>query len=284
MANLEAAAQASTEHLGHGADDNWLLAMSLSHVGGMSIVVRQAYVGGCITRLDRFDPKAAAEAIRRDVTMVSVVPTMLRRLIPLGHFHGVRAVLVGGGPIPPGLLEQAVRVGLPVLPTYGMTETFGQVATLRPGAPLTYGGHPLPGVEIEIRGGRIAIRGPMVSTDVVDADGWYVTNDLGVMEGGVLKVMGRADNVIVTGGVNVDPEKVEAVIAPFVQDVVVLGVPDDEWGQAVVCLYVGANADLAAVTQEILTGPDRPKRFIEVEAIPKTELGKPDRRAALALV
>lgn len=291
MENLETAAAASAQHLGHGPDDDWLLAMPLHHVGGISILVRQIYCGGSVTVLPGFDPGPVATAMREGVTMVSVVPTMLRRILDLGPFHGLRAVLVGGGPIPAGLLEEADAVGLPVLPTYGMTETFGQIATLRPGSPLEPKAHPLPGAEFEIRpDGRIAIKSAQVSPGYLgepDRDGpWFVTNDLGTIDqDGALRVLGRADTVIVTGGENVSAEAVEDLLRthPDVADVVVVGVPDQDWGQMIVCVYSGDAHDLEAWATERLPGFMVPKRWVRVPSVPQTPLGKPDREAALRL-
>lgn len=290
--NLGAAAAASAEHLGHGEDDNWLLAMPLHHVGGMSIIVRQAYTGGSITMLPGFDAGAFAAAMKNDVTIVSVVPTMLTRLLDQGPFHGLRAVLVGGGPIPDGLLEDAAAVGLPVLPTYGMTETFGQLATLRPGAPLQHKVHPLPGVDIRTEpDGRIAVEGSQVSPGYVGepdrTDPWLVTNDLGTIdEEGALQILGRADTVIVTGGENVNPERVEAVLGqhPGVEDAVVVGLPDSEWGEVVACLYEGETGSLQDWVSERLPGFMVPKRWRSVAAIPRTPMGKPDRELARVLL
>jgi len=294
MANLEAASVASARHLGHGADDDWLLAMPPHHVGGLSIIVRQAFTGGAVTMLPGFDVESFARAMSDPVTMVSVVPTMLRRLIDRGPFTGLRAVLVGGGPIPDGLLEDAVAAGIPVLPTYGMTETFGQVATLRPGSPVERKTHPLPGIELRIEAdGRIAIRGAQVSPGYWGQpdrdDPWFVTNDLGVLDDdGSLRVLGRADTVIVTGGENVSPEPVEAVVAecPGVEEALVFGVPDDEWGQSVACIYRG-EATPATVANWVagrVDGHAVPKRWARVESIPRTAIGKPDRVAAAALL
>lgn len=288
MLNLAAAAAASAEHLEHGAGDNWLLAMPLNHVGGISIVVRQAYTGGEITLLPRFDPRAFADAIRGDVTMVSVVPTMLARLVGLGPFDGLRAVLVGGGPIPPGLLESAAAEGLPVLPTYGMTEALGQVATLRPGSALEHKMHPLPGIEIRIDpGGRIAVKGPQVSPGYLGEedrlDPWLLTNDVGEVDAeGALRVLGRSDTVIVTGGENVAPERVEAILRqhPEVDDAVVVGVPHPEWGEMIVCVYQGDALGLAGWASDRLAGHMVPKEWLRVDAIPSTSIGKPDREAA----
>jgi o-succinylbenzoate---CoA ligase len=291
VSNLTAAAVASEHHLGHGPDDDWLLAMPLHHVGGLSIVVRQAYTGGSVTMLPQFEASSVAAAMKSGATMVSVVPTMLHRLLEHGPFRGLKAVLVGGGPIPPGLLEKAAKQELPVLPTYGMTETFGQVATLHPDAPLAYRAHPLPGVEIRIEpDGRIAVMGSQVFAGYLGepdrADPWFVTGDLGEIDDeGALRVLGRADSVIVTGGENVSPERVEAVVRshPNVTEAVVVGVPDPEWGQMVVCVYQGEADDLSDFVTFSLPGFMVPKRWIRVDDIPRTPIGKPDRAAVRAL-
>lgn len=292
LPNLAAAAAASAEHLGHGEEDDWLLALPLHHVGGISIVVRQVYTGGAVTMLTRFVPEAFADALRGSVTMVSVVPTMLARLVDLGPFDGLRAVLVGGGPIPGGLLESAAEAGLPVLPSYGMTETFGQVATLRPGAPLEHKAHALPGVELRTGpGGRIEVKGPQVSPGYLGEpdrpDPWFVTSDRGEIDAeGALRVKGRSDNVIVTGGENVAPERVEDIMRqhPEVRDAVVIGVPHGEWGQMVVCVYEGNASGLAGWASDRMAGHMVPKEWVGVDAIPRTSIDKPDREAVRRLV
>lgn len=290
--NLEAAAEASMAHLGHGPDDNWLLAIPLHHVGGLSILVRQVYAGGSVTLQPGFDPPSFATAMHGRVTMVSVVPTMLRRVLGYGPFSGLRAVLVGGGPIPIGLLEEAVDAGLPVLPTYGMTETFGQAATLLPGSPVEHRAHPLPGIDIRIEGdGRIALRGDQVSPGYLGepdrADPWFVTNDIGVLDDeGALRVLGRSDNVIITGGENVDPEQVEAALRrhPGVHEVCVIGVEDAEWGQRLVGVFEG-DVDPEQLTRwahGLLPGHMVPKEMHRVREVPVLSIGKPDRKAVMA--
>lgn len=294
MANLEAAARASAEHLGHDGNDNWLLAMPLHHVGGLSILVRQAFTGGSVTLLPEFEPESFARAMKGRATMVSVVATMLRRIVDLGPFAGVRAVLVGGGPIPDGLLERAAAAGLPVLPTYGLTETFGQIATLRPGSEMSRRAHPLPGVQLRIQtDGRIAVRGDQVSPGYLGepdrTDPWFVTSDLGELDDeGALHVLGRADTVIITGGENVDPELVEAALRDLdgVDELVVVGVPDEEWGHRVACVYAG-EADIADLERDAgrrLAPFMVPKEWLRVDAIPRTSLGKPDRVGATRLL
>lgn len=288
--NWEAALAASAEHLGHRPEDVWLAAMPLHHVGGLSILLRSAYVGAQVRWLPRFVTAQVVEALRSGVTIASFVPTMLRRILDhdAGRYSDLRAVLVGGGPIPDGLLEEAHGRGIPALPTYGMTETCAQVATLRPGSPPRHAAHPLPGIEIRIgKGDRIELRGPQVSPGYADqedrpVDAWFRTPDRGALDpDGALRVFGRADQVIVTGGENVDPNRVEAVLCthPRVHMAVVVGVPDPEWGERVVAVYEGsANPEeLAAWARERLSGFEVPRSLRHLGEIPTNGAGKPDR-------
>ncbi len=290
--NWEAACVASVKHLGHGPDDVWLAAMPLHHVGGLSILYRSAFAGGSVHWLPRFEARAVVEALRRGVTMASFVPTMLRRVLDhdSGTYAGLKAVLVGGGPLPDGLVEEAHERGLPVLPTYGMTETCGQVATLRPGSEPRRAAHPLPGIELRIgAGGRIEVRGPQVSPGYADQDDrpehdWFVTPDRGELQAdGALRVMGRVDDVIVTGGEKVDPGRVEAVLAahPQVTEVAVVGLVDSDWGHRVVAMYVGeiGALDLWTWAKTRLAPHELPKTLMPVVSIPKTGGDKPDRGA-----
>ena len=296
-ANWETAVIASQQHLGNGSDDVWLLAMGLHRVGGISIVLRSAHAGGTVRMVARFDAAAFVAALRSGVTFASVVPTMLHRILDIdpGPYPGVRAVIVGGGPIPDGLLERAVEARLPVLPSYGMTETCGQVATLRPGSRVERKAHPLPGVELRISPDqRIEVRGPMVTPGYVgepdrDSDSWFVTGDLGEMDDdGALQVLGRADDVILTGGENVDPSVIEASLTAIsgVEAALVFGVPSPEWGMEVACVYVGSLQPDAVESRlrEQLSGALIPKRWQRVDALPTTDLGKPDRNQAVQLL
>ncbi len=293
MGNWEAACRGSVDHLGHGPEDTWLLAMPLHHVGGLSIVLRSAYVGGSVRMLPGFDPAGFARELHEGATMASVVPTMLARVLDVdpGPYQGLRAVLVGGGPIPDDLLARAAAAGLPVLPSYGMTETCGQVATLRPGSPLENKAHPLPGVEMRVEpDGRIGVRGPMVSPGYVGepdrGEGeWFVTNDLGALDhDGAVRVTGRADIVIVSGGENIDPLEVESVLSRIsgVEEALVIGIPSEEWGMEVACLYVGEATPIRMEShlRDRLPGFMIPRRWLRVRALPVTPMGKPDRAAA----
>ena len=294
--NWEAAASASVQHLGHGPADTWLLALPLHHVAGLSILVRSAYVGGAVRMLPGFDPVAVATHLRRGVSVVSMVPTMLSRVLDIdpGPYDGLKAVLLGGGPIPDRVLDRASAAGLPVLPTYGLTETAGQVATLKPGAPIENKAHPLPGVDIRIDSDhRIAVRGPMLSPGYVGepdrgAEDWLVTGDLGTIDDdGALRVTGRADTIIVSGGENIDPAVVEATLLRVdgVQEALVAGLTSEEWGMEAVCLYVGqANpAQVETALRQILPGFMIPKRWRQVAGLPMTPMGKPDRDEAARL-
>jgi O-succinylbenzoic acid--CoA ligase len=294
--NWEAAVRASEQHLGNTSDDVWLLTMGLHRVGGLAVVLRSALSGGRVRMLPRFDPREVAAALRTGVTYASLVPTMLHRVLQIhpGPYPRVK-VLVGGGPIPDGLLDRASRAGLVALPSYGMTETCGQVATLRPGAVLEAKAHPLPGVELRVeRDGRIAVRGPMVSPGYLDepdrAPGdWFVTGDAGMLDSdGALRVTGRADEMIVSGGENIDPAVIEGVVTavPGVEKALVLGVPSAEWGMEVACAYEGDldPADVEARLRKRLGGELIPKRWLRMAQIPTTDLGKPDRGQVLRLL
>jgi O-succinylbenzoic acid--CoA ligase len=246
--NFRASAEAAAANLPLTPDDRWLCVLPLFHVGGLSILTRSAFAGSTAVVHERFDVAAVAESLESgEATVVSLVGTMLRRLQERGlsGAPSLRAALVGGGPVPRDLLEWGRSIGLPLLLTYGMTETCSQIATAVPG---DHGGlaKPLPGVELKIApGGEILIRGPMVSRGALAADGWLHSGDRGRLDGdGYLWVDGRIKDTIVTGGENVAAAEVEeALLAhPAVADAAVVGRPDAEWGEAVTAFVVLAHA------------------------------------------
>jgi o-succinylbenzoate---CoA ligase len=210
------------------------------------------------------------------VALASVVSTMLRRAIAAGRLGGSR-VLVGGGPASVDLLLRAHDAGMLPLQTYGMTEAGSQVCTVAPERfeeELGTAGQPIHGAEVRVEpDGRIAVRGAMVVSCFTDADGWFVTNDLGTLDAdGRLVVRGRADAVIVTGGENVHPERVRAVLEghPGVVATRVFGESDDEWGTRVVAEVVaeGVSADgLRSWAVPRLTPAEVPKEIRIVELI-----------------
>jgi O-succinylbenzoic acid--CoA ligase len=283
-ANFRASAAAAAENLPVGPGDRWLCPLPLFHVGGLSILTRSAIYGSCAILHERFDVDAVRESLESgEATLVSLVATMLRRLRVAGleRAPALRAALVGGGPVPRDLLEWGAEVGLPLLQTYGMTETCSQIATA--GAASSYA-RLLPRVEVRIgEGGEILVRGPMVSPGALSGDGWLHTGDRGSLDGdGFLHVEGRIKDTIVTGGENVAAAEVEeALLAhPAVADAAVVGRPDAEWGEAVTAFVVieqGAapsDAELTAHCRERLAGYKVPRAVHRVAELPRTESGK----------
>jgi len=287
--------------LGLDPDERWLCPMPLSHVGGLSIQIRSAIYGTTVVLHERFDTDAVAAALMDPaarVTLVSLVPTMLVRLLDAGLRDPptLRWALLGGGPIAPTLLERARGAGVNVAPSYGMTETCSQIAT---------GGWPLLGFELRIGGapppalesgsgsreptvGEVLVRGRAVAASALSADGWLHTGDLGSLhEHGRLSIAGRLADTIVTGGENVAPIEVEAVLLehPAVGDAAVFGRPDPEWGEAVIAhvvLRTGVAADedeLRAHCAARVASFKVPKRVELVRDLPRGVTGKLLRRA-----
>ncbi len=257
--------------------------MPLTHVGGLSILIRSLIYATTAILHQGFDTEAVLEELmnpERRITMVSLVPTMLARLLDAGLERppSLRWALVGGGPIAPPLVERAAGAGVPMAPTYGMTESCSQLFTF---------GLPLPGVEYLTSQGELWVKGPMVAPGAVSEDGWLHTGDLGRFdERGRLEIVGRKSNTIISGGENVAPEEVEAVLLrhPDIADAAVVGRPDAEWGEAVVALVV-AKGDLRADAEalrgfcrERLAGFKVPKAFEQVDSLPRTASGKLLRR------
>lgn len=298
---LVAAADASARHLGWWDGDRWLLALSLAHAGGLSIVVRCLAARRPIALCEGDFDRAAAAALLARCTLASLVPTQLAALLDDPAWRPptrLRAVLLGGAAAPPALLERAAARGVPFLTTYGMTESLGQLATAPPDragdphAPLV----PLPGVVFEAGTAAapapITVRAPMLATRYLDGPPIapvFTTADLGHLAGGALHVAGRSDDVIITGGENVHPSTVEAVLAatPGVRAACVFGVRDERWGQLVAAaLVVDPAFDPAAATarwRAALPGHARPRRLAICPALPQLPSGKVDRRAAAAL-
>jgi O-succinylbenzoic acid--CoA ligase len=276
--------------LGATSGDRWLACVGLHSVAGLAIVARSWHTGASLEVHDRFDTGAVARAAAEGATLVSVVPTMLARLLDAGAgMERFRHVLLGGAPAPAELVERAASQGVTVSRTYGLTETFGGVV---------HEGHPLEGVELAIAGdGEVTVRGPMLlrryrrdpeATSAALRDGWLHTGDLGRIEAdGRLRVLGRRDDLVITGGVSVHPTEVEAVLArhPEVRDVAVGAAPDPEWGQRLVAYVVPRDrelpptlAGLRAFTRERLSAPKAPRELVLVNGLPRTASGKLLRR------
>lgn len=305
-AAFAASAAANARRLGWRDGDRWLLTLPPAHVGGLSIVTRCLVARRTLVVPDaeqaRRDPLGAVAQHR--ASLVSWVPTLLRRALdarPEGPMPAtLRAVLVGGARAPAALLREALDRGLPVLPTYGLTEACSQVATAVPGEPVDPGGPvgpPLPGTRVRVREGRLEIRSPSLLTRYLPAgawpsplteDGWLRTGDAArIDQRGRVEPLGRADRAITTGGVTVHPEEVEAALEswPEIGEALAVGLADDRWGERVGAVIVPAPGQpdgqrlLERLRPRIeeLPGPLRPRSVALVREFPRTAAGKPDR-------
>jgi o-succinylbenzoate---CoA ligase len=319
VANHRASVRAIADRLHLTARDRWLLCLPLDHIGGLAILVRALITGCSVVVHAHFDPEQVrADLTGQPITLASMVPTMLARLLedqPGPWSTSLRTLLVGGAPATTRLLSSARASGLPVAPTWGMTEACSQLATLEPGedADMDFErspglvGAPLSGVELRVvpdlelpesdnRTGCLLVRGPMLSPLVpVDDEGWFDTGDIGrIDERGRVIMLHRARDLIISGGVNVHAGEVEQVLGqcPWIADVAVLGLAHPNWGEQVVAVVVpGDNAP---------DGPDRkaaldhwcrsrlepaqvPRRWRFVAGLPRTAIGKCRRDALEAL-
>ena len=283
----------SAFNLGVDPSDRWLCCLPLYHVSGLEIVMRTVIYGTGAVVHDGFAVDEVAEALERDgVTLMSLVTTQLVRLLEAGvDLSGMRAILVGGGPVPLEVLEEAIGRDAAVVQTYGLTETASQVTTLSPQEArrkLGSAGRPLLTTHLRIQDGEILVQGPVVAPGCADEDGWLHTGDLGrIDDEGFLYVEDRLGDVIVSGGENVLPAEVEEVLLrhPDVADAAAVGRADAEWQEAVEAVVVlrhGAAAGAAELRQhcaESLAGYKVPKRFEFVSELPRTDSGKILRRA-----
>jgi o-succinylbenzoate---CoA ligase len=281
-AALRHSARASLERVGARPGERWLCCLPVTHVAGLAVLVRSLVNGTEPVLAERADAGTVAAS---GCAYVSLVPTQLQRLLqeagaPLAGFS---SVLLGGAAAPAGLLDAARDAGVPVVTTYGMTETCGG---------CVYDGVPLDGVRAEVRDdGRIWISGPVLFSGYLrgprpPGDGWFRTGDLGALDaGGHLRVRGRADDVINTGGHKVVPGEVAAALqaCPGVRDAAVVGQPDPEWGERVVAAVVPADPGdppalemLRSHVRERLPRYAIPSRVVMVDAVPMLPSGKHD--------
>jgi O-succinylbenzoic acid--CoA ligase len=306
--NLAASADAWATVLRPRPTDRWLACLPLFHVAGLAVVVRAARWGIPVEVLPRFTPDRVAERIEAGVSHASVVASQLEPLVDaVGHRppRTLRAVLVGGGPVPGPLVAHARSAGFPALTTYGMTETASGIAvggadpvTLADATAL----RPLASVDVRIgdadaRGeGAVLVRGPMVLEGYLDdpaataerlRDGWLDTGDVGrIDEHGCVQVLDRRDDLIISGGENVSPAEIESVLLahPDVREAAVVGRPDPVWGSvpvAAVVLTAGSrvsDAGLERHCRERLAGYKVPVHFDRLDELPRNAAGKVVRR------
>ena len=321
MDALVASARATHKRLG-GAGI-WVLALPAYHAAGVQVLVRAAVAGTHVFNAYKeggFDPQHLAQVIdaacaaaddsgRACPVYTSLVPTQLRRGLDDEQLRDalarLDAVLIGGAAADAQLLEQAKAAGIRVVTTYGMSETCGG---------CVYDGQPLPGVSMDVdqATGAIWLSGPMLATGYLGdeertrrcfvsrpqagepARRWFITSDRGQIVDGRLQVLGRLDDVIISGGIKVEPGPIEALLAlnPLVSECAVVGLPDLQWGQVVTAVVVPASmpglgrvdegailAQIRVYLEQKLSGAQCPKQVLLADALPYKGIGKVDRRA-----
>ena len=307
---LRASAEATTARIGAG---RWVLTLPAGYVAGLQVLVRSLLAGTDPILLEgRFSPMAFAEATLMHTTgdplYTSLVPAQVSTLLDAADDAAVRAaiaqyraILVGGQALPESVRERAADAGMRLVRTYGASETSGG---------CVYDGVPLDGVRVREVAGELQLAGPTLATGylgddaltartfVPDDEGlrWYRTGDAGLLDGGVVRVHGRIDNVIVSGGINISLDRVERIVRgiPGFDRAVVVGVPDARWGEAsVIVLPRGeplrrSEADHLQQAREAVAAeigaPARPARLILVDELALLASGKPDRDAISRLV
>jgi O-succinylbenzoic acid--CoA ligase len=292
-------ASAVATHRRLGGPGQWLLALPAYHVAGLQVLVRSVLAGSTpVALFPGFHPAELATAVsamgagRRYASLVAAqLDKALRDQAASAALAELDGVLIGGGPMPTGVAERAAGAGISVVRTYGMSETAGG---------CVYDGVPLDGVRVRIDDGRVLLGGATiargyrnpVAPDPFAEAGWFRTDDLGAIDdSGVLRVLGRADDAISSGGLTVLPQLVEAALAshPAVADCAVFGVPDDRLGQRVVAAIVVADGTAAPTLDEVrshvaqtLDATAEPREVHVVDELPRRGIGKVDRRALTA--
>lgn len=313
--NIYASAVSSAIHLGTLPQDLWLHMMPLSHIGGLSILFRSVITGSGIVWLNRFDPQTVFDLLHRyPITLISVVPTMLYRLLESDESFGsnLRIVLLGGAPAPASLVEEAHRRNVPAVQTYGLTETSSQIATRLPDD--AYGtlssGPAIYPTQIAImtpqgpsfspyQHGEVLVKGPTVfqgywkqpdATQATFWNDWLRTGDIGYLdERGYLTVIDRQKELIIKGGENLSPSEIEAALLahPHINDAGVIGVPDPQWGQVPVAIIATDQSisrdELHRWAQLHLSTVKQPTQYYQANTLPRTASGKLRRRELAAM-
>ena len=289
---IEAHVKASANVLGVEEHDNWLVVLPMFHVSGLSIILRTLYNGTRAIIREKFSEQVVLEALEtEDVTMVSLVPTVLQRIVERIQAPTLRAILLGGEFIPMPLLQECVQRNLPVYKTYGMSETFAQSTTFsiqeHPNK-LASVGYPLQGVTIEIRNpdeegvGEVWLLSPMLMKGYLNKEpikGAFNTDDIGyVDEDGFLYLLNRRKDIIISGGENIYPKEIEDVLYGMkgILECAVIPVSDPKWGQVpVLCVVTNCSEDdILEYLLSCLAKYKVPKRMIYFDALPKNSMGK----------
>ena len=255
-ANLLSSVAATHKFLGTKTGDVWSLLLPTNHIAGINVVARSIVLESDVVGVDDY------------ADFTAIVPTQLHKALNgdaqlLSHLKGCRAVLVGGAATSSQLLDSAKNAGIKVVTTYGSTETCGG---------CIYNNQPLEGVSVQIdQTGLLQVAGPMVFES-----GWYTTSDLAEIKDGKVFILGRADDVIISGGENISLVSIEKLLG---EDFIAFGVPDDLWGSKL-CLASTRKIDVAQVSKLITENIGKhavPKEFVVISEIPLMGIGKPDR-------
>ena len=295
---LSASATSTCESFDLGAGDRWLCCLPVVHIGGLMILLRCARAGATVELRQNFDPAATWRDLQAGTTHTSLSPAMLHCILDAAGDPpapaSLRHVLMGGAPLPSALARRAADLGWPLTETFGMSETATHVAIVDP---VTRALRPMAGCGIDLvdlgvgegEPGRLRLEGPtlmlgyanpaMTPGDGLDRRGGLQTSDLGrPLDNGLVRVVGREDDVIICGGLNIHPVEVETMLAlcPGVDELAITGRPDPVWGEKLVAIYVG-NADPAGFAEWVgcnVPGRFRPRTYVRVPALPRNPMGK----------
>lgn len=276
---LIASINASHKYLGALPGDSWSLLLPTTHIAGLNVLIRATALGSKV-----IDNRNTTNYI--DADFISIVPTQLHKALTsdaklLEHLTAAEAVLVGGGPVSDKLKKEAANKHVKIVTTYGMTEMSGG---------CVYNQKPLDGVEVKITSdGLIKLTGPMMASGYLSeggqltafgSDGWFESRDIGELSAGLLKVNGRSDEVIISGGENISLPLVEEKIRELLpnQDFIIFALPDEVWGEKL-CMGSTSKVSIEEIKKSI-GSLFSPKEVFLFEQIPTTSIGKPDRRAA----
>lgn len=284
--------KASQKSLGVTDEDNWLVVLPMYHISGLSILIRSLYNGTKITIFEKFNEEQVIELIENNrINMLSIVPTMLNRIIDRIDKHSLRVVLVGGEFIPNVLVEKSIVKSIPIYKTYGMTETTSQSVTfsvLEYPEKIDSVGLPLEKVDIRIEKpdekgiGEVLIKSPMLMDGYIEKEkisGYFNTEDVGYIdEDGFLYILDRRKNIIISGGENIYPKEIENALYahPKIHECAVVGKKDERWGQIPV-LYVVSSLDEDTILDYLsnkLAKYKIPQKIIYLEELPKNASGK----------
>ena len=269
--SLLASTRATHKYLNATSGQRWSLLLPTNHIAGINVLLRSIELG------------TTPVGVESHADYTAIVPTQLHRALNgdttlFDHLKGCTTVLVGGGPLDKELRHQAVVAGINVVATYGMTETCGG---------LIYDRQPLDGVQVEIRNGRIALKAPQIALGYLDSDlrtedGWFVTNDLGEIVDGKVKVLGRADDQIISGGEKISLSAIENFLQSEFKstEIIAFAKPDKEWGESL-CIATTTDLELSLIQiklKEKFGAHASPKHLFKISAIPYLGIGKPDRK------